>query len=189
LNLGPAPRGAASRCGRVPNPPLLLIMREGEPPPERRSTSDEGLAHDVSRRLRRLLAEMPTPFPCRYACYIHPRRRHNEQGFGVITLRGESLPLTVTMLEGLEEVATLFEGRGPVIIGPAQDRDRVIPSDDGAWGVPLPVTRFAMRVLHAEDPEDPIPGEAVERQEVVTSGLHGPQLTLLCAHRPTGWPG
>jgi len=157
-------------------------------PPDRRSASDDNHVPAVSRRLRQLLAEMPTPFPCHYACFIHPRRRQGERGFGVITLAGESLPLTVTMLEGLREVATLFEGRGPVIVGPAQARDTVIPSDDGEWGVPLPVNRFAMRVLPIEDPDDPTSSEPGDEQ-TVTPTAEGPQLTLLCAKRPEGWPG
>lgn len=162
-------------------------MSEGDVPPERRSASPEGQVPEVSRRLRRLLADVPTPFPCQYACFIHPRRRQGEHGFGVITLAGESLPLTVTMLEGLRKVATLFEGRAPVVIGPAQTRDSVIPSEDGEWAVPLPVTRFAMRLLPNDDPEDPAPPER-EEEQVVTSTAEGPQLTLLCANRPVGWP-
>jgi hypothetical protein len=165
-------------------------MSDGDWPPERRSASSEGQVPDVSRRLRRLLAQLPTPFPCRYACFIHPRRRQGEQGFGVITLAGESLPLTVTMLDGLRQVPTLFEGRAPVIVGPAQTRDAVIPSEDGEWSVPLPVNRFAMRLLPDDDPDDPDAPSPRGRNEeqIVTPTPEGPQLTLLCANRPVGWP-
>jgi len=106
----------------------------------------------------------------------------------VITLAGESLPLTVTMLEELEHVATLFEGRGRVVVSPAQQRDTVIPSDQGAWGVPLPVQRFSLRVMESHDPDDPVPGHR-ETTQIVIASPEGPQLTLLCAHRPAGWPG
>ncbi|MGE0442284.1 MAG: hypothetical protein AB7L66_11285 [Gemmatimonadales bacterium] len=141
----------------------------------------------MSRRLRRLLADVPTRFPCHYACFIHPRRRQGEQGFGVITLAGESLPLTVTMLEDLRRVPTLFEGRAPAVIGPAQHRDAVIPSDDGEWAVPLPVNRFTMRLLADDDEEGLLP-KSNDEQHLVIPTSDGPQLTLLCSHRPDGWP-
>ena len=163
-------------------------MSDGDRNPDRRSASEDGLVPMVARRLRRLLAEVPTPFPCRYACLIHPRRRQGEQGFGVITLAGESLPLTVAMLSTLRKVPTLFEGRAPVIVGPAEAADALIAAPEGAWSVPLPVTRFAMRLLPDEEPGLPTPARP-EADQIVTPTPEGPQLTLLCASRPGGWPG
>ena len=163
-------------------------MSDDKKKPERRSTLDGRFAPAVSHRLRRLLEELPTPFPCRYACFIHPRRRSGEQGFGVITLAGESLPLSVEMLAGLRQVPTLFEGRAPVVLGPADPEEEMIPDREGSWSGPLPVPRFLMRMLPVVD-EDAFEGDAEPiSDQVVTADSDWPQVTLLCASRPAGWP-
>lgn len=157
-------------------------MADGEWSPERRGASPDGIVLAVRDHLRRLLAGTPTPFPCRYACYLHSRRRCGERGFGVITLSGESLPLTVTMLEHLRLVPTLLEGRAPVVVGPGDQEDALIPAGDaGGWSVPLPVLRISIRLGDERD-------ESAGPAQVLMPSLEGPQLTLLCANRPVGWP-
>ena len=157
--------------------------------PDRPARSSDGRVPAVSQRLQKLLAEVPTPFPCRYACHIHPRRRQGEHGFGVITLAGESLPFSVAMLASLRHVPTLFEGRAPVVLGPADATDSMVRSEEGTWSVPLPVPRFLMRLLPNSDSED---DEAVEQEgsdQLVTPTQDGPEINLLCATKPAGWPG
>ncbi len=163
-------------------------MSDEDEHPDRRSASEDGLAPAVSRRLRRLLAEVPTIFPCLYACLIHPRRRAGEQGFGVITLSGESLPLSVAMLATLRKVPTLLEGRAPVVVGPAEAKDSLIQAADGHWSVPLPVAQLTMRLLPMDDSDEET-AEPEGTDQVVTPSNDGPQITLLCATRPGGWPG
>ena len=72
----------------------------------RRSPAQDGMVLAVRDHLKTLLANIPTPFPCHFACFIHPRRRAGEHGFGTITLAGESLPLTVMLLESLRRMPT-----------------------------------------------------------------------------------
>ena len=69
----------------------------------------------------------------------------------MITLAGESLPLSVEMLGSLEQVATLFEGRALVEIRPTDPADVMIPSGEGSWSGPQPVPQFLMRVLSIVD--------------------------------------
>lgn len=156
--------------------------------PEKRSTAPDGMVPAVGQRLRRLLADLPTPFPCHYACFIHARRRQGEQGFGVITASGESLPLTVTMLRSLRRVPTLFEGRARVMVGPGESEDTLIPGGDGGdgatWAVPLPVSSLSLRM----GPHEPEGGAEPGAEQLITPTAVGPQLTLLCATRPEGWP-
>jgi len=160
-------------------------MGDLEGPSERRSDSPDGMVPAVGERLRRLLAEIPTPFPCRYACFIHARRRQGEQGFGVITSAGESLPLTVRMLQSLRRVPTLFEGRARVVLGPSDDEDALIPGDaTGDWHIPLPVVRISLRMGPGEQEGETGWGA----EQVLTPTADGPQMTLLCATRPPGWP-
>ena len=164
-------------------------MSDPDPGPNRPARSSDGRVPAVSQRLQKLLAEVPTPFPCRYACHIHPRRRLGEQGFGVITLAGESLPLSVSMLASLRHVATLFEGRAPVVVGPADAEDSIVRSEDGTWSVPLQVPRFLMRLLPASEEEDDETPENGGTDQVVTPTQDGPEINLLCATKPAGWPG
>ncbi len=164
-------------------------MSEPDPGPDRPARSSDGRVPAVSQRLQKLLAEVPTPFPCRYACHIHPRRRMGEQGFGVITLAGESLPLSVSLLASLRHVPTLFEGRAPVVVGPADPEDSVVRAEDGTWSVPLPVPRFLMRLLPTADEDDDQPPDDEGSDQVVMPSHSGPEINLLCATKPAGWPG
>lgn len=160
-----------------------------DPGPERPARSSDGHVPAVSQRLQKLLADVPTPFPCRYACHIHPRRRQGEQGFGVITLAGESLPLSVSMLTSLRHVPTLFEGRAPVVVGPADAEDSVVRAEKGTWSEPLPVPRFLMRLLPDSDEESDETPETQNNDQLVTPTQDGPEINLLCATKPAGWPG
>ena len=161
-------------------------MSEPDPGPDRPSRSPDGRVPAVSQRLQKLLAEVPTPFPCRYACHIHPRRRLGEHGFGVITLAGESLPLSVDMLASLRDVPTLFEGKSPVVVGPADSEDSMV--HEGAWSVPLPVPGFLMRLLPTSDTEDDETAAREGTDQLVRPAHGGPEFNLLCANRPSGWP-
>ena len=163
-------------------------MSDDEKYPERRLSSG-GFAPAVAHRLRQLLEQLPTPFPCKYACFIHPRRRSGEEGFGVITLAGESLPLSVEMLASLRQVPTLLEGRAPVVVGPADPADVMIPGEMGHWSGPQPVPRFLMRLLPVVDESgQPEGGEANPTDQVMGADNGWPQVTLLCLSRPAGWP-
>jgi len=164
-------------------------MKDDEKPEERRSTSENGYAPAVAHKLRQALDHLPTSFPCRYACFIHPRRRSGEQGFGVITLAGESLPLSVEMLASLRQVPTLLEGRAPVVIAPADPADVIIPYMEGRLRGPQPVPRFLMRVLPVvEENEWDAGTQPTPKDEVIKADEGFLQMTLLCASRPAGWP-
>jgi len=163
-------------------------MSDPDPRPDRPARSNDGRVPAISLRLQKLLAECPTPFPCRYACHIHPRRRLGESGFGVITLGGESLPLSVSLLATLRHVPTLFEGRAPVVVGPAEPEDSVVRADDGTWSVPLPVPGFLMRLLPVADDDDDETATPDGKDQLVMPSLEGPEINLLCAGRPAGWP-
>jgi hypothetical protein len=153
----------------------------------RRSNGQDGVVVVVRDHLQALLEKISTPFPCRYACFIHPRRRAGEHGFGTITLAGESLPLTVVMLESLRRMPTLLEGTDPVVLGAADEEDALVPGNArGEWVEPLPVNRLML--WHGVEAGA---GARTLRNRtgiMLTPKAAGPQLTLLCAERPVGWP-
>lgn len=156
-------------------------MTDSNSPAERRVNSPDGLVLVVRDHLRKRLVITPTPYPCHYACFIHPRRREGERGFGVITLSGESLPLSVTMLESLRRMPTLLDGTASVVVGPVDEEEAVVPARPGeAWQELLPVSRLVVR--------RGVGGARDDTGTALTATTEGPQLTLLCAERPVGWP-
>ena len=106
---------------------------------------------------------------------------------GVITLAGESLPLTVIMLESLKRMPTLLEGVNPVVLGAADEEDVIVAGEPpAAWREPLPVNRVMLWQGVTPGAE---PSELQAQSGILLSPrVGGPQLTLLCAERPVGWP-
>jgi hypothetical protein len=153
----------------------------------RRSPAPDGIVVAVREHLRNVLAGAPSQFPCRYACLIHARRRSGENGFGVITLAGESLPLTVELLESLKRMPTLLEGTDPVVLGAADSEDATVPGELIAkYKEPLPVNRLML--WHGVVPGSDAKGLRNRTGIMLRPTPDGPQLTLLCAERPVGWP-
>ena len=152
---------------------------------ERRTQTGQGVVPTVRDRLRTALEGTPTPFPCTYAFLIHPRRRLGEHGFGVITLAGESLPLSVEMLATLEGVPSLVEGLTPVTLGPAEPLDWKAPREQGtSWQEILPVTRVAL--WYGEQRLHRVAMRSTGN--ILVAGHSGPQVVVFCATRPEGWP-
>jgi hypothetical protein len=162
-------------------------MADPLPPFERREPSPDGLVLAVRSHLNALLTGSKPPFTCRYACFIHPRRRRGERGFGVVTVGGESLPLTVTMLESLQKVPTLLEGLHRAMLGPMDREDAVTPADLPArFSEILPVNKLML--WQGVGPDEDHPDFLRHTGVTLTPTAAGPQLTLLCADRPEGWP-
>ncbi len=162
-------------------------MADSASPDNRRSGTTDGIVVVVRDHLRNVLAGTPSPFPCHYACLIHARRRAGEHGFGVVTLAGESLPLTVLLLESLKRMPTLLEGTDPVVLGAADEEDALVPGEFVAkWKEPLPVNRIML--WHGVEPGFNTKSLRNRTGIMLSPTASGPQLTLLCAERPVGWP-
>ena len=152
---------------------------------ERRAQTGRGVVISVRDRLRTALEGAPTPIACSYAFLMHPRRRLGEHGFGVITLAGESLPLSVEMLGALERVPSLVDGLTPVTLGPAEPLDWKAPREAGTpWQEILPVTRVALWYGDHRQASRPIRSTG----SILVAWQSGPQLVVFCATRPEGWP-
>lgn len=178
-------RATVARFRETPYSRNVHHQRNVMPESERRSHATGGIVTTVRDRLRTALDSTPARFPCSYAFLIHPRRREGEHGFGVITLAGESLPLSVAMLAALERVQTLLDGLSPVVLGPAEPFDWSAPRQPGTtWNEILPVTRIAL--WHGESRE----ANSAMRSTgtFMVAGQQGPQMVVFCASRPEGWP-
>ena len=163
---------------------MFCVMTGPTPHHNRRTPSSEGIVVIVRDHLRTVLSRTRTPFPCHYACLIHPRSREGERGFGVITLAGESLPLTVTLLESLRRMPTLLEGTDPVVLAAADEEESLAIGPDGPEM--LPVDRI---MLWHGVTADSSPRDLRNRTGVTLRPTSmGPRLTLLAAERPVGWP-
>ncbi len=136
--------------------------------------------------------------PWNYAALLHARRRLGERGFGVITLRGESLPLTRALLAGLAAAPIWLPTAGFVAIEGATTTDDgddspidqlVLRADD-----PRPMPPALAQALAASDAASREPGAARDEPAVLDlpTVLHSATVTrtliLLSEARPRGWP-
>ncbi|MFZ5623266.1 MAG: hypothetical protein ACOY71_02390 [Gemmatimonadota bacterium] len=149
---------------------------------ERRQRSSDRIVAAVRDQLRVALATTGAPFACTWACLIHPRRRGSERGYGVITLCGESLALTVQMLRDLQNVPTLLNGQTPVMVGPADEGEKPDLDPDEPLVTERPVQRLR---LWRVDRDGRL---AAQTGALAEAGDVGVQFALLCAGRPSGWP-
>lgn len=169
---------------RLPQESYMFSPMTGPSPRNRRTPTSEGVVVLVRDHLRTVLARTATPFPCRYACLIHPRCRQGERGFGVITLAGESLALTVALLESLRRMPTLLEGTDPVVLAAADDEDTLVLGPDGPETAPVDRIMLWHGVAAGTSPRELRNRTGVTLRPTTA----GPRLTLLAAERPVGWP-
>lgn len=166
---------------------------------ERRSAGSDGLVHAVRGILDAAVAQArAATLPWNYAALLHARRRLGERGFGVITLRGESLPLTRALLTGLAAGPIWVPTAGFVAVEGATTTDE---------GEDSPIEQLVLRAadshpmppalaqaLAASDAAGRDPGS--EREEPglldLPATLHAATvnrtLVLLSEARPRGWP-
>ena len=166
---------------------------------ERRSVGSDGIVHAVRGMLDAAVQQArAATLPWNYAALLHARRRMGERGFGVITLRGESLPLTRGLVAGLAEVPIWLPTIGFVAVEGATTTDDgdespidqlVIRAAD-----PHPMPPQLAQALAASEAASREPG--VDRSEPpvleLPAVLHSATVTrtliLLSEARPRGWP-
>ncbi|HEY8106541.1 MAG TPA: hypothetical protein VIE46_10555 [Gemmatimonadales bacterium] len=167
---------------------------------DRRSVDNDGLVHAVRGMLEAAVAQaQAATLPWTYAALLHPRRRVGERGFGVITLRGESLPLTPALLSGLSA--------GPIWV-PAVGFVLVEAGLSAGEGGESPVEHLVLRAAEDGAPIPPGLAQALAASEAATRENGAPPdepppltlpatldaatavrtLILLAKARPRGWP-
>jgi hypothetical protein len=167
---------------------------------DRRSVGNDGIVHAVRGMLEATVAQaLAATLPWNYAALLHPRRRMGERGFGVITLRGESLPLTPGLLSGLSAGPIWVPAVGFVTVEAATTTDE---------GGHAPVEELVLRVADHGPPVPPGLAQALAASEAAArengsppdepppltlpATLHAATATrtliLLSETRPRGWP-
>jgi hypothetical protein len=167
---------------------------------DRRSVGNDGLVHAVRGMLDAAVAQArAATLPWNYAALLHPRRRVGERGFGVITLRGESLPLTPALLSGLSAGPIWVPAVGFVLVEAATTTDE---------GDQSPVEQLVLRAAQHGVPIPPALAQALAASEAATrengspadeppplalpATLHAATairtVILLAEARPRGWP-
>lgn len=168
---------------------------------DRRSVGPDGVVHAVRGMLDAAVAQArAATLPWNYAALLHPRRRLGERGFGVITLRGESLPLTPGLLAGLSTGPVWLPAAGFVLVEAATTTGEGIDAPveqlvlkAAADGVPIPPgLARALAASETAARENPTPEDEPPRLELPAT-LHAATtsrtLILLAKARPRGWPG
>jgi hypothetical protein len=167
---------------------------------DRRSVGNDGLVHAVRGMLDAAVAQaQAATLPWNYAALLHPRRRVGERGFGVITLRGESLPLTPALLSGLSAGSIWVPAAGFVLVEAGTTSQ---PGDQS------PVEQLVLRAAQHDAPIPPGLARALAASEAamrengapadepppleLPATLHAATATrtliLLAKARPRGWP-
>lgn len=138
-------------------------------------------------RLKRMLARVDATTPSMaYGCLLHVRKERARDTLGLITLSGESLPLTPRLLTALADTPLLLAGQTRVTLGlldPGQlaEPDRVLDS------VLLQVLPELVDVPGADPEDDDVEVLAGVEALVSAETLLQP-LVLLLPSRPSGWP-
>ncbi len=119
----------------------------------------------------------------------HRRRREDfgQLQFGLITLGGESMPLTHRLLNALQGVACWVYGEVPAGIETA-DRDRHAVHVDDEGHPTDAMARTIMVTLLTPDGSQPDDFAVCPAQGTMTPVTLTEPLLLLTATRPVGWP-
>jgi len=166
---------------------------------DRRSVGPDGLVHAVRGMLDAAIQQAKAAsLPWNYAALLHARRRMGERGFGVITLRGESLPLTRALVAGLTSAPIWLPTMGFVAVEGATTTDEgdESPVDQLVLRAadPMPMPPQVAQVLAASEVASREPGvdrnepPVIELPTVLHSATVTRTLILLSEARPHGWP-
>ncbi|HZE74756.1 MAG TPA: hypothetical protein VE091_05570 [Gemmatimonadales bacterium] len=166
---------------------------------ERRSVGSDGLVHAVRGMLEAAVAQaLAATLPWNYAALLHARRRLGERGFGVITLRGESLPLTRALLAGLAAGPIWVPTAGFVAVEGATttDEGEESPIEQLVLRMadPHPMPPGLAHALAASEAASQEPGAGRDEPPLLElpATLHAATVTrtliLLSEARPRGWP-
>jgi hypothetical protein len=166
---------------------------------DRRSLGPDGIVHAVRGMLDAAVQQArAATLPWNYAALLHARRRMGERGFGVITLRGESLPFTRALLAGLAATPIWLPTAGFVAVEGATTTDE---GDDSPIDQlvlraadPQPMPPALAQALAASEAASQEPGAGRGEPAVLElpAVLHAATVTrtliLLSEARPYGWP-
>ena len=122
-----------------------------------------------------------------YGFLLHRREDFGQLQFGLITLGGESMPLTHRMLNALQGVVCWVYGEVPAGIETA-DRDRHAVHVDDEGRPTDTVARTLMVTLLTPDGSQPDSSALCPAQGTMTPVTLTEPLLMLTATRPAGWP-
>jgi hypothetical protein len=122
-----------------------------------------------------------------YGFLLHRREDFGQLQFGLITLGGESMPLTHRLLNALQGVACWVYGEVPAGIETA-DRDRHAVHVDDEGHPTDAMARTLMVTLLTPDGSHPDDLAVCPAQGTMTPVTLTEPLLLLTATRPVGWP-
>ncbi len=122
-----------------------------------------------------------------YGFLLHRREDFGQLQFGLITLGGESMPLTHRLLNALQGVACWVYGEVPAGIETA-DRDRHAVHVDDEGHPTDAMARTIMVTLLTPDGSQPDDFAVCPAQGTMTPVTLTEPLLLLTATRPVGWP-
>lgn len=138
-------------------------------------------------RLKLMLARAGAATPMMaYGCLLHVRKERARATLGIITLSGESLPLTPRLLAALADEPILLAGQTRVALG-LLDPGQLAEPDRSLDAILLQVLPELIEVPGVSPDDEEIEVLAGVEALVSADTLLQP-LVLLLHSRPAGWP-
>jgi hypothetical protein len=124
-----------------------------------------------------------------YGFVVHTRRQGTHPTLGIITLQGESMPLTDRLVAGLDEVSMWLFGHARISLGAGEaveGIERARPRRGGPGEVPLSSLQMHIATF---DANTGVSKHLVQVEATVKADTLVQPLVVLTTHRPATWPG
>jgi hypothetical protein len=135
--------------------------------------------------MRRAVGQEPA---FNYGFVVHSRRQNERPTLGLITLQGESLPLSEQLLKGLDGLPIWLFGHARISFGAGEPID---PAETGKPGKAGPIERpLASLVMHIStfDTSAGVTQHLVQVEALVKADTLVQPLLVLTHERPGAWP-
>jgi hypothetical protein len=139
------------------------------------------------RAALRRSADMEPEFT--YGFVVHTRRQGDHPTLGIITLQGESLPLSDRLLAGLEDVSMWLFGHARITLQGGEPIPGVEPQPSARRGAlsEAPLRSLQMQIA-TFDAQTGVTKHLVQVEAVVKAETLVQPLVVLTTQRPSSWP-
>jgi hypothetical protein len=122
-----------------------------------------------------------------YGFVIHTRRQGDHPTLGIITLHGESMPLTERLLADLEQVPMWLFGHARISLGAGEPIPGIDVTRERRASGEIPLSTVQMHIA-TFDANTGVTKNLVQVEAVVRADTLVQPLVVLLPYRPASWP-